>query len=296
MKVDFSNNPSPVIDVESSVVTGPVGPVGSPGDVGSPGVACVDTAPAETIPTTPANTAVIVRPPADVATQESAAPGYNDEDIGFEDIMLKRLNLVYGVGDLSQIYEPGEWVLDGSLVLHVPANPLKKVAGFPPLNLTVLGFKKRQYVEQTKGGARGNLFNTTAEVVAAGGTLDYKESESTSKKLYHTLATALILVQKPAHIPDEEHLVFAHGCEGKFYSLALWGMKSTVFTHAAKKIFTEKKLGILKRGGYPSYSWDLTTKFESKYEQPTPIPVLTVGTKNTPAFAEFVKEVLDSGN
>lgn len=280
MKVDFSNNPeqSPAIDVEATPVT--------EASVPAP---VVDASPAVSIPTALVQTGVIVRP------SESAAPGFNDEDIGFEDIMLPRLNLVYGVGDLSQIYNPGEWVLNGSLVIHVPANPVKKVAGYPPLNLTVLGFKKRQYVEKKDGGERGNLFNTTAEVVAAGGTLDYKESESTKKALYHTLATALILVQKPDHIPDEEHLVFAHECEGKYYSLALWGMKSTMFTHAAKKIFTAKKLGHLK-GGYPTFAWNLTTKFETKYEQPTPIPVLTAGSKNTPAFADFVKEVLSSGN
>jgi len=287
MKVEFGKNETPAIDAE----------------IVPPGAA-VNAAPAEAIPTTPVNTAVATRPPCPVA--ESAAPGYDDEDIGFDDIMLPRLNLVYGVGDLSQIYNPGEWVLNGSLVIHVPANPVKKVAGYPPVNLTVLGFKKRQYVEKTEGGAQGNLFNTQQEVVNANGTLDYKEAQTSGKKLYHTLATALILVQKPEHITDEDHLVFAHECEGKFYSLALWGMKSTVFTHAAKKIFTEKKLGVLKvvknpegvviRGGYPSFSWDLTTKFETKYEQPTPIPVLKVATKNSPAFLEFVKDVLSSGN
>lgn len=277
MKVDFSNKPeqAPVIDVESTPVP------------------AVDASPAESIPTAAANTAVALRPACPVA--ENSAPGYDDEAIDFSEIQLPRLNLVYGVGDLSTIYNPGEWVLNGNLVLHVPANPVKKVAGFPPVNLTVLGFKKRQYVEKKSGGERGNMFNSTAEVVAAGGTLDYKEAESTKKALYHTLATALILIEKPAHIFDEDRLIFSHECEGRFYSLALFGMKSTVYTHAAKKIFTAKKLGHLK-GGYPTFSWNLTTKFESKYEQPTPIPILTAGVKNTPAFAEFVKEVLSSGN
>lgn len=278
MKVDFSNKPesAPVIDVESSPIP-----------------AAVDASPAAAIPTAPANTAVIIRPPCAVA--ESAAPGYDDENIDFSDILLPRLNLTYGVGDLSQLYNPGEWILNGSLVLHVPPNPVKKVAGYPPLSLTVLGFKARQYVEKKDGGERGNLFNTPAEVVAANGTLDYREAKSTGKALYHTLATALILIEKPAHIPDEEHLTFAHECEGRFYALALFGMKSTVFTHAAKKIFTARKLGHLK-GGYSTHSWNLSTKFETKYEQPTPIPLLTAGARNSPAFAEFVKEVLSSGN
>lgn len=279
MKIDFSNKPesAPVIDVESSPIP-----------------AAVDASPAAAIPTTAANTAVVIRPAGPVAGN-SGPPAFDDESIGFEDIMLPRLCLTYGVGDLSQIYNPGEWILNGNLVVHVPANPVKKIAGYLPLNLTVLGFKKRQYVERTAGGARGNLFNTTAEVVAANGTLDYQEAESTGKKLYHTLATALILVQRPEHIPDQEHLVFAHESEGKFYSLALWGMKSTVYTAAAKKIFTAKKLGHLK-GGYPTFSWNLTTKYETKFEQPTPIPVLTAGAKNSPVFADFVKEVLSSGN
>lgn len=301
MKVDFSNKP--IIDVEATVSgpVGTVGPVGIPGSAGVPGPA-VDTTPAEAIPTASANSQ-----PRNLPALPSDAPNmYDDENIGFDDIILPRLNIVHGVGDLSTIFNPGEIVLNQSLVIHVPKNDLKKVAGTKPLSLTVIGFKKRQYVEKTVGGAQGNLFSTTQEVVNAGGTLDYKEAQSTGKTLYQTLATALVLVEKPEQIPDEDRLLFAHECQGKWYSLALWSMKGTAFTHAAKHVFTARKLGHLKTvkdaegkvasGGYPSYCWSLTTTVQTFGTNPTQIPVLKPGTKNSPEFKEFVGRVLTSGN
>lgn len=270
MKVNFSNQETaPVIDVESSPVDA--------------------TAPAEAIPTAPANSCNL---PVPIAAPPNS---FNDEEISFEDLILPRINVVQGVGDLSTIFNPGEIVLNQSLVVHVPANPLKKITGHPPLSFTVIGFKRRQFVEKTVGGAMGNLVNSEAEVVKAGGTLDYNEAKATGKPLYQRLATALILVEKPAHIPDDERFLFPHTCEGRWYVLALWSLKGTGYTNAAKPIYTARKLGHLK-SGYPAQAWFLTTKLQEYSGNFAHIPVLTAGAKNTPAFAEFVKEVLSSGN
>ena len=295
MKVGFGKTEEkPVVDVESTPV--------APETPAPANTTVVDATPVAAIP----SNAVIPRPPQAVATTNTAPGGYNDEDIGFDDIILPRLNMVHGVGPLSEIFSPGEYVLNGTMVIHTPANAKKNIAGQPPLNVTVLGFKKRQYAEKTVGGKQGNLFNTVDEVVRANGTLDYKEAQSTNKTLYHTLATALILIQKPDYINDPEHLIFAHECEGKFYSLALWSMKSTAYTHAAKHIFTARKMGHLKAvkddtgriisGGYPSFSWSLTSELDTKFENPTNIPVLKAGGRNTPAFLKFVEAVLTDGN
>ena len=234
-------------------------------------------------------------PPGEVA--RSTAGGYDDEDISFEDIILPALNIVQGIGDLSKVFNPGEITLNQSLVVHVPANPLKSVAGTKPLNLTVIGFRKKKYVEDVKFGEPAKVFKSEAEVVAAGGTLDYAEAKSRGLKLYQRLATGLFLVQKPEHVQDEDHLVFSHECEGKYYSLALWSMKKTAYTGGAKIIYTARKQGHLKAGGYPSFSWNLTTKLKPfDGGNSAHVPVLTPGARNTPAFIEFVQRVLSSGD
>lgn len=285
-RVSFSTtSPTPAVDVEIVSET-----------TVCPAVPVIDATPATEIPTAPVNTAVIPRPPAEVA-KTTTAGGYDDEDISFEDIILPALNIVQGIGDLSKIYNAGEITLNQALVVHVPANPEKKIAGTKPLNLTVIGFRKKKYVEDVKFGEPANVFKTEAEVVAAGGTLDYAEAASRKLQLYQRLATGLFLVQKPEHVADEDHLVFSHECEGKFYSLALWSMKKTAYTGGAKIIYTARKQGHLKTGGYPSFSWNLTTK-SKKYDNgnTAQVPVLTPGTRNTPAFVEFVQRVLTSGD
>ena len=251
--------------------------------------------PAESIPTSPATQAVIVRPPATVAVPEST--GYDDEDIGFEDIILPALNIVQGIGDLSKIFNPGEIVLNQSLVVHEPANLPKKIAGTKPLSLTVLGFRKRKFVEDVKFGEPANVFKTEIEVAQAGGTLDYDEAKATGMKLYNRLATGLFLVQKPEHIQDEDHLVFSHECEGKYYSLALWSMKKTAYTGGAKIIYTARKQGHLRGVSYSAFNWNLTTKFKPFTNgNGAFVPVLTASTRNTPAFMDFVQRVLTSGD
>lgn len=282
-RVSFTNTPpAPVIDVEATPVNAPA----------------IDATPATAIPTAPANTetAVIVRPPAVVVPSDSV-PGYDDEAISFEDIILPALNIVQGIGDLSKIYNPGEITLNQSLVVHVPANPAKGIAGTRPLNLTVIGFRKKKYVEDVKFGLPAKVFKSEAELVAAGGTLDYAEAKSNGLQLYQRLATGLFLVQKPEHIQDEDHLVFSHECEGKFYSLALWSMKKTSYTGAAKIIYTARKQGHLRASGYPSFNWNLTTKLKAfDGNNSAQVPVLTPGTRNTPEFMAFVQRVLTSGD
>lgn len=220
-----------------------------------------------------------------------AAPSFNDEDIGFDDIILPRINLVQKVGPLSNIFTPGEIVLKQSLVIHTPAQPEKKQPGNPPLIFTVLGFRKKQFVEKTVGGAMGNLFNTEEEVAAAGGVLNYKEAKATGKPLYQRLATALTLIQRPEHLADEGQVSFPHECEGKFYALALWGMKGTGYTHAAQHIFTEKKIGFLRKG-YSVQAWFLTTKLTEFLGNFAHTPVIRPGPVNSEAFLSFARGIV----
>lgn len=314
MKVSFSKTlevgapvaESPVIEVQAT----PVIPVVEPAvksvivvatDTGTVEAVVVDSTPVSQIPTAPAvNGAVIIIPKTETAVAQTDSPSvFNDEDIGFDDIRLPRLNIVQKVGDLSNIFVPGEIVLNQSAVIHEPADATKKKAGHPPLILTVVGFKKKQYVEKVVGSEMGMLLNSELEVVAKGGTLDYKEWQQSNgaKKYFQRLATALILVQKPEHYTDEDNLSFPYECEGQHYALALFSMKGTAYTNAAKHIYTARKIGHLqaKLGGYPAQAWSLTTKLEKFGENYAHIPIIKPGPKNTEGFRAFVQELRDGG-
>lgn len=306
---------APVIDVQATAVGGVAPEAVAPKPVQEAGPEPVVTSttivegkvvetrsdPVSEIPTRPAGqvngNAVAVVPNTPTAVVQSDSPSiFNDEDIGFDDIRLPRLNIVQKVGDLSNIFTPGEIVLNQSAVIHEPADPVKNKVGNKPLIITVLGFKKRQFCEKVVGGDMGLLVNTEAEVVAKGGTLDYKEWQQSNgaKKYFQRLATALLLVQKPEHYQDTDDLMFPYECEGKKYALALYSMKGTSYTNAAKHIYTARKIGHL-RPGYPVQAWSLTTKLEKFGDNYAHIPIIKPGPKSTEAFLTFAREVLGAG-
>ena len=270
--------PAPVIDVQATVV------------------------PAAEIPTGPVSNVALARI-ADVGVPAvSDSPiEFDENDIRFEDVYLPRVNIVQNIGDLMKIFNPGEIVLNSTFVIHTPAQLEKKIAGTAPLNITIIGFKKKQYAEKVSGNVQGLLVNSEAEVARAGGTLAYKEWDQSVQaaktnptvkalKYFQPLSTALLLIERPADLKDEGNLQFPYACEGKQYALALWSMKGTAFTNAAKHFFTARKIGHL-REGYPTRAWTLTTKLETYGSNMAWVPVVKPAHVSTPAFLAFVQEV-----
>lgn len=287
--------------VESVITVAEVlGPVGNTGPIGTPGV----------------NGALPLVPVAAVALPIQPTPVdeppmfYDDEAIGFQDIRLPRVNIVQKTGEMSNVFQQGEIVLNQTLPIYTP--PVIKDGvivkpGTKPLNMVILGFRKKQYVEKVQSATMGALCNTEEEVGRLGGTLNYKEHETKiangiPSKLFQELATAIVLIEKPEHIADADHIEFAHECEGRYYALALWGMKGGSYTNGYKTFATARKMGHLKTirqdgkivgGGYISYSWSIGTKLEAyKTGNFAHIPVVNNGAKSTPAFLDFARNLL----
>jgi len=295
MKVSFSKEnvitptPVPGVSVESVNTAAPVIDVSA------------TVTPAANIPSSPvaANTGA-------VAVRERSPVQFDDNDISFNDIYLPKIHLVHNTGDLCKIFLPGEIVLNMTYVIHTSKHLSRE--GTEPLRITLLGFRKQQFVEKVIGGGeRGLLVNTAAEVEAAGGTLDFniwKQNSDARKanpalpeiKRFETLATALVVIERPSHLKDDTQ--FPYEFEGKNYALALWGMKGTAFTNAAKDFYTARKIGFLRKGGYPARSWTVTTKLESyKNGNSAWIPVVApCAEPNSDAFVSFVKDVFGAGN
>lgn len=187
--------------------------------------------------------------------QESPHAIFDDNNIGFEDIRLPRINIVQKVGDLSNTFRDGEIVLDQTHVIYAPARP---VPGQPapadpaPLNIVVIGFKRTVFVEKVEGGAMGLTCRTREELVKCGGTLDYKEWQESVRlnkenpahkalRRFDNMATAMVLVEKPATFPDPNKTIFPYEVNGKQFVLAFFTMKASAYNAGAKAIFTHKK-------------------------------------------------------
>lgn len=219
---------------------------------------------------------------------------------GFKDIILPRINIVQGSGKLKDSFPMGAIVYDQKLELFTLPIVDKvtgniKVAGLPPINITILGFRPTRFVEKIQGGERGLIVNTEAAVREAGGTLDYGEwklKAASGMKRFETLAEAFVIIKRPAHVADDDS-VFTFVIGDAKYTMAVWGMKGTSYTHAAKRVFfTARKMGILSKG-YPSWNYNITTRIETFAGNTYFVPVCLPGARSTPEMLAFVGNILN---
>jgi hypothetical protein len=243
----------------------------------------------------PASELPAVRLPSGVPAKSGLLLGDYVPD--FSDIMLPRVNLVQGIGKLKDTFIPGSVILGQQTPLYVPADVDVSTgnvrrAATPPVGITVLGFRPTRFVEKVEGGARGLIVNSEDEVRRNGGTLDYQEwklKKASGMKRFEALADAVVLIERPEQIKDDG-TVFVFDCEGKKYAFAMFALKGTLYTAAAKKVFfTHRSIGCLREGGYPSFHYYLTTKLENwPGGNSSWIPICVSGTKSSPAFLDFV--------
>jgi hypothetical protein len=258
---------------------------------------------AEVINPTPVTSAT---PPLAVATVPSGAVATNNWLLGdklpsFAEVAIPHINLIANIGELSKQFEPGSIVFGQELPLFIPpkiVNGAITRASTPPVIVTALGFWPTRFVEKVEGGGKGMLVKTEAEVAAAGGTLDWgtwKAKKASGIRLFQELADAMVLIQRPEACADDDS-VFVYEANGLKYTIAIWSMKGTAYTEAAKKkFFKDRRMGCLKSKGYPSFSYALTTR-----EKPfatgntTWIPVLVANKPTTPEVWELAKELIGS--
>jgi len=196
------------------------------------------------------------------------------------------LNIVQKVGDLSNVYPPGSIVLGAQLVLSpAPVN----MAISSPIRIVVIGLQPTTFAEKLEGGARGNYFRTEKEVVDNGGTLDWNESQATDKQLYQRVSIGLVAVEKPDGI---DAAMFPHTFGGKQYSLALYTMKGTAYTNAARHIKSARKIGHLRETGLRHGTWLFASQLKKFGSNFAYIPVLKPAENTSEAFRKELTDLL----
>lgn len=219
---------------------------------------------------------------------------------GFKDVILPRLNIVQSIGTLKDEFPQGAIVYGQNLVLFTlpiidRATGNVKVPASAPVEITIMGWRPTRYAEKIAGGERGMLVNSEAEVRAAGGTLDYKEwdlKKASGMKRFEVLAEAFVLIKRPPSIADDDStFIFPAGNDK--YAVGLWAIKGAAYTQACKKtFFVHRKMGCLAKGGYPSWSYNLSTRSETNKGNTYYVPVCVPNAPTTPVVMEFIKSAL----
>ena len=265
----------------------------------------VPGAPETTTATPAAPATTCCAPPAVRNTNSALGPTglvLGDKIPAFDEVILPRLNIVQNLGELRQSFELGSLVFNQQVPLFIPGKVNEKTKtvereATPPASLTVLGFRPTRFCEKTTGGARGIICDTEAQVRANGGTLDYAEwklKSASGMKRFEPLADALVAIERPAQLPDDD-TTFVYEVDGHKYALALWGLRGTSYTAAAKRVFfTQRAVGCL-RGGYPTWAYSVSTR-EETYPGGNKawIPICLPNHKNSDAFMAFVRSVLQA--
>jgi hypothetical protein len=253
----------------------------------------------ETKPTeaAPAETAVVPAAEAAIAKPDELLVG--DIVPTMQDIILPRLNIVQGVGQLKDRFPQGAIVHGQSSVFFEPTivdpgtGQISR-QGTKPLVVTAIGFRPVRFVEKVPGGGRGMIVSTEAEVRKQGGTLSWQEwdlKKDSGMKRFEYMAEAMIAIERPEQFKNDDS-VFSFPCEGKQYAIAMWSMKGTAYTSACKRgWFYHKAAGCLRGKPVFTYSFSLSTRLENNGKNTYWVPVVVPLEQNTEGFQEFAKSI-----
>lgn len=192
-------------------------------------------------------------------------------DIDSSDINMPRLNIVQGVGSLSELFSPGQVVMNQEIVLS---------NGTTPIELTVLAARK-QFVENLAYDAesRPRVFDTLDEVHAAGGSINWIGNMRPS---FVPVLHVNVLIKAPQGVEGS----FPIHCNGEDYALAVWTLRGVAYGKAGKSILTAAKFGL--QDGLYHGRWTLSTKREKFGRNSVFVPVLRNTGRHDADFVKFV--------
>jgi hypothetical protein len=221
--------------------------------------------------------------PASMATTDanlSLSLGQVTGSIEQRDLIIPRLAIVQGVGELSEVFTPGDLVLNRDTLL-VPKEE--------PLELTVLSIRKtyEERLPYDPNGPRPKTWATREEVVADGLHTEWVNNEPPPVR---EVGTILTLIKQPK---DIESLSFNQEYDGERFGIAVWTVRNTAYSRAAKKVFSAAAIE-LAQSGLLAGKWELFTKREQINSNYVFVPHLTLVGKHPAEFVEFIKTQLGS--
>ena len=192
-------------------------------------------------------------------------------DLDASDIAFPKLQIVQGLGNLSENFKKGEIVLDGE-------NSISD--GLTPIEFTVCRIGK--LFEENIDWDSGEIPRIVekSEAVKIGGSFDW--GANGQKPDWLPIADTLICIK------GENPEIYPYDFEGDNYAFAIWRIKGTAYKRAAVPIFTASAM--YYRDGLKNGTFNLTTEKATFGGKSVHVPKLKRGHRNSPEFAEWLAD------
>jgi len=202
-------------------------------------------------------------------------PTVNDTitgDLDASDISFPRLQIVQGMGNLSENFKKGEIVLDGESSIYSD--------GSDPVEFTVVRIGKM--FEENINWDDGEIprILTKAQAVEAGGSFEW--GANGEQPDWKPIADALVCIK------GEDPEVFPFDHESGNYAFALWRIKGTAYKRAAVPIFTAARM--YYRDGLQKGTFLLSTDKAVFGGKTVHVPKIRRGNRNTDEFTEWLQD------
>ena len=198
-------------------------------------------------------------------------------DIDRSDISFPRLNVVQGIGNLSEIFAKGDIVYNKEVLLYSQAE------NDNPLEVTVLSFKK-YYMESIPYDPDifPEIYNTRKEVIAAGLSPDWvgKIKPEVTK-----CADLMVVIKRPERA---DKLLFPFEYKGERYTLAMWTVSSTAYSKVATPVLSASSFSL--RETLLAGQWSLASAMQ-KNKFTIAVPVFSLKGKHDADMINFLLEI-----
>lgn len=216
------------------------------------------------------------------SVQAAMSIGASAGEVDMSDFKIPYLSIAYGVGKLSDKFHPGDWVVSGEHLIAKKNEKIKIV-----ILTDVKYFKERLKPQDYSNGMKPRRFMTREEVLAAGGTLEWVETEN--GKLEPTFGPAMdmkLLIQKPESLGQG---IFGIEVENNFYTAAYYSVDKSGYTRVGKEILTQKSMCLQRAGGILAGVWELWTETQVVNKKPTVVPMISLVGRTTEDFRKEAK-------
>jgi hypothetical protein len=203
-------------------------------------------------------------------------------DVDPSDVILPRLSIAYGVGELSATFNPGDLVLNKEYYLAAKNERLRVVV----LAATKYYKEERPPGSFDKNAPPPKIVATKAEILEEGKTTEWRDGPGGERIRpdYREAATFVLLLEKPKDLICP---LFAAEFNGNAYTPAIFFVDKNGWKRSAQKVFSAAQLE-LKDKGVTSAIWELWTGTEELRGNNTTLPYMQLKEAVSDEFKEWI--------